>query len=96
MRQDKTADASSPDVAIYLDDQVNVGRGVGDGKDAGPGQGGGVHVRSVRFQEMLKLFRVEIIVKVLRYLRGGKEPKLSVSSRLEWCCFHILLGSRTH
>lgn len=58
------------DAAIYLDDQVNIWRGVGDGKDGGPGQGGGIHVRSVRLQERFKLLRVEIIVKVLRYLQG--------------------------
>lgn len=74
--QTQTANASSSDVAIYLNDQVDIWRGVGDGKDGRPGQSGGVHVRGVRFQEIFKLFRVEIVVKVLRYLRaGGKRSK---------------------
>lgn len=74
----ETSDASSSDVATHLDDQVNIWRRVGDGEDGGPGQGGGIHVRRVRFQEIFKLLRVEIIVEVLRYLCvcGGRESKV--------------------
>lgn len=64
---------------MYLDDQVNIWRGVGDGKDGGPGQRGGIHVRCVGFQEILKLLRVEIIIKVLCDLEG-KDPKLNILS----------------
>lgn len=67
------------DVAIYLDDQVNIWRGVGDGKDGGPGQGGGIHVRGVRFEEIFKLLRVEIVVKVLRYLWRRR-----IQSQTDW------------
>lgn len=45
-------------VHYYLDDQVNIWRRVGDGKDARSGQGGIIRMWSVRFQEAFKLFRV--------------------------------------
>lgn len=52
----------------YLDDQVYVWRGIRDGEDGRPGQGGLIHTGSVKFQEIFKLFRVQITVEVLCYL----------------------------
>lgn len=82
------------DAAIYLDDQVNIWRGVGDGKDGGPGQGGGIHVRSVRLQESFKLLRVEIIVKVLRYLQGRGARIQSQAFHQDW--FSVVMLCHLH
>lgn len=54
----------------YLDYQVDIWGRIGDGEDGRPSQGGLIHMRSVRFQEVFKLFWVEITVEVLWYLEG--------------------------
>lgn len=40
----------------YLDDQVDIWGRVGDGEDGRSGQGGMIHIWSVRFQEVFILF----------------------------------------
>lgn len=57
----------------YLDDQVDIWGWVGDGEDGRSGQGGMIHIWSVRFQEVFILFWVQIAVEVLRYLEGDKQ-----------------------
>lgn len=61
----------------YLDDQVDVWGRVGDGEDGRSGQRGLIRVRSVRFQEVFKLVRVQITVEVLWYLEGDGDEEFN-------------------
>lgn len=57
-------------ISFYLDDQVDIWRRVGDGEDRRSGQCRLVHVWSVRLQDVFQMFRVQVEVEVLGYLKG--------------------------
>lgn len=63
---------SSPSPSGHLDDQEDVGRGVGHREDGRAGQGGNRRVRAVGPQQSLHRVRVQVKVEVLRDL-GAQE-----------------------
>lgn len=72
----------------YLDDQVDIWGRVGDGEDRRSGQGGLINMWHVRFQEIFKLFWVQITVEVLWYLEGDRDEK---HMRGYFCWYDVLL-----
>ena len=63
----------------YLDDQVDIWGGVGDGEDGRSGQGGVIHMWRVNFQVVLKMFWVQVTVKVLWYLEEDRVKSFNLS-----------------